>query len=159
MSKIKSTLDPNFHSLKIYLEYQRKCIKSYEIWVISLINQWFYCLGHQIKNPLNFKMRMSKISTSLIQIEAIRCTGDYLLHLTSKNRTETKKFIFRYFLFPNLEIISGKKKFWKHIGTTSSTTPTNLSTEIFSKQLISFKPSWSETYCIFSILFVLAIIS
>ena len=53
---------------------------------------------------------MSKISTILIQIEAIRCTGDYLLHLTSKNRTETRKIIFRYFLFPNLEIISGKKK-------------------------------------------------
>ena len=49
----------NSNSLKIYLEYKIKCIKSYEIWVINLINRWFYCLGHQIKNPLNFKMRMS----------------------------------------------------------------------------------------------------
>ena len=53
----------NSHSLKIYLEYQIKCIKSYEIWVINLLNQWFIALGHQIKNPLNFTMRMSKIST------------------------------------------------------------------------------------------------
>ena len=31
VSKIKSTLDPIPTPLKIYLEYQTKCIKSYEI--------------------------------------------------------------------------------------------------------------------------------
>ena len=97
-------------------------------------------------------MRKSKISTLLIQIEAIRCVGDYLLHLTSKNRTETTKFIFRYFLFGNhlwkykiqfnkrrknnfiLFVTAKRNSLRKYVGTTSSTTPTNLSTENFSNQ-------------------------
>ena len=100
------------------------------------------------------------------------------MHLTSKNRTETTKFILDTFYFLIWKSFWGKNKIQKKknlYGFLSVTSKKIISENISVQRvvqlfrtfplkfsvisLISFKPSWSGTYCISLKLFVLTVTS